>query len=83
MKPGYHKSMDTNDELNREEIQYFQDTMKFLIWEIEIGCIDILLEASLLLSHLYIPRSTHMYQVYHIFGKLKKVIRRRLFLDLG
>ena len=41
-----------------------------------------LLEVSLLLSHLALPRIGHLQQVYHIFGYLKLSPRRRLFFDL-
>lgn len=36
----------------------------------------------MLLSHLTLPRVSHLQQVYHIFGYLKKSPRRRSFFDL-
>jgi hypothetical protein len=52
-----------------------------LRWAVEIGRLDILLEVSLLSSHLALPRKGHLEQVYHIFAYLKYAGRRRIFLD--
>ena len=52
-----------------------------LQWAVELGRVDILLEVSLLLSHLALPRAGHLQQVYHIFGYLKESPRRRLYFD--
>ena len=47
----------------------------------EIGRIDILLELSLLSSHLALPRVGHLQAVYRIFGYLKQVPKRKLHFD--
>ena len=47
----------------------------------ELGRVDILLEVSLLSSHLALPRIGHLQQVYHIFGCLKESPRKGLFSD--
>ena len=52
-----------------------------LRWAIELGRVDILLEVSLLSSHLCLPRIGHLEQVFHIFGYLKESPRRRLYFD--
>lgn len=78
---GYHPAEDTSKELNAEGTRLFQELIGVLRWAIEIGRIDILLEVSLLSSHLAMPRSGHLQEVYHIFGYLRQSPRRRLFLD--
>ena len=52
-----------------------------LRWAVEIGRVDILLEVSLLSSHLALPRIGHIQAVYHIFGYLKQVPKRKLYFD--
>ena len=78
---GYHPSEDTSKELDAEGMRYYQELIGVLRWAIELGRVDILLEVSLLSSHLALPRSGHLQQVYHIFGYLKHSPRRRLFFD--
>ena len=78
---GYHPAEDVSNELNARGIQLFQELIGVLRWAVEIGRLDILLEVSLLSSHLAMPRAGHLQEVYHIFGYLKQSPRRRLFLD--
>ena len=81
MLTTYHPSDDTSPELTTDGVRYYQELIGILRWAIEIGRLDILLEVSLLSSHLALPRQGHLEQVYHIFGYLKKASRRRLFMD--
>ena len=81
MKQGYHPSDDISVELDDKDLRYFQELIGILRWAIEIGRLDILLEVSLLSSHLALPRKGHLEQVYHIFGYLKKGSRRRILMD--
>jgi len=78
---NYHPGEDTTPELGPEGVKTYQELIGILRWAIEIGRIDILLEVSLLSSHLALPREGHLAQVYHIFGYLKSSPRRRLFFD--
>ena len=78
---GYHPSEDTTKELDAEGTKYFQELIGVLRWAIELGRVDILLEVSLLSSHLALPRVGHLQQVYHIFGYLNESPRRRLYFD--
>ena len=83
MKAGYSPGEDISKELNAEGLRYYQELIGVLRWAIELGRVDILLEVSLLSSHLALPRIGHLQQVYHIFGYLKKSPRKRLFFDPG
>ena len=77
----YHPSTDTSRELDSDGVRYFQELIGVLRWAIELGRVDILLEVSLLSTHLALPRIGHLTQVYHIFSYLKTSPRRRLFFD--
>ena len=81
MTTGYHPSEDISAELTAEGLKYYQELIGILRWAIEIGRLDILLEVSLLSSHLALPRKGHLEQVYHIFGYLKTHPKRRLYMD--
>ena len=78
---NYHPAEDTTSELDAEGTKYYQELIGVLRWAVELGRVDILLEISLLSSHLALPRVGHLQQVYHIFGYLDKAPRRRLFFD--
>ena len=78
---NYHPAEDTSKELDAAGIRYYQELIGVLRWAIELGRVDILLEVSLLSSHLALPRVGHLQQVYHIFGYLKKSPRKRLYFD--
>ena len=52
MSTSYHPSEYVTKELNVEGVQFYQELIGILRWAVEIGRVDILLEVSLLLSHL-------------------------------
>ena len=68
MSTSYHPSEDVTKELNVEGVQFYQNIIGILRWAVEIGRVDILLEVSLLSSHLALARIGHLQYVYHIFG---------------
>ena len=78
MSKSYHPSEYVTKELNVEGIQLYQELIGILRWAVEIGRVDILLEVSLLSSHLDLPRIGHLQALYHIFGYLKQVPKRKL-----
>ena len=81
MSVSYHPSEDVSPELNVQGVQTYQELIGILRWAVEIGRVDILLEVSLLSSHLALPRSGHLQAVYQIFGYLKHVPKRKLYFD--
>ena len=81
MSTSYHPSEDITKELNVEGVQFYQELIGILRWEVEIGRVDILLEVSILLSHLALPIIGHLQAVYNIFGYLKQVPKRKLYFD--
>ena len=52
----YRPEGDLSEDLEGNELAYFQEIIGVLRWAIEIGRADILLEVSLLSSHLASPR---------------------------
>ena len=81
MSTSYHPSEDVSKEMNAQGVQTYQELIGILRWAIEIGRVDILLEVSLLSSHLALPRVGHLQAVYRIFGYLKQVKKRKLYFD--
>ena len=77
----YRPEDDSSEDLDKEDITYFQELIGILRWAIEIGRVDILLEVALLSTHLAAPKRGHLEQVYHIFGYLKKNPKRKIYLD--
>ena len=57
---GYKPESDCTAELKSEGVQFYQEIVGQLRWAIEIGQVDILLETSLMSSHLAMPREGHL-----------------------
>ena len=81
MLTRYHPSEEVSKEMNAKGVQTYQELIGILRWAVEIGRVDILLEVSLLSSHLELPRVGHLQAVYHIFGNLKQVPKRKIYFD--
>ena len=52
-----------------------------LRWAVELGRVDILLETSLLSSHLALPREGHLEAVYQVFAYLKRHQKAPIWMD--
>jgi hypothetical protein len=48
---------------------------------VKLGKVDICLEASMMSSHLVLPREGHLEQVFHIFAHLKKYHKTEVVYD--
>jgi hypothetical protein len=81
MKSAYRPEIDASAELKEPGARYYQELIGVLRWAVELGRIDILTEVSMLSSHLALPRSGHLEQVYHIFGYLKQTPKKTLAFD--
>jgi hypothetical protein len=68
----YRPELDVTPELNPSEAAYYQSLMRILRWIVELGRVDVCLEASIMSSHLVLPREGHLERVFHIFAPLKK-----------
>ena len=56
MTSGYCPEIDITSELGEEDTVYFHSLVAVLIWIVELGRVSINVEASMISSHLAIPR---------------------------
>lgn len=81
MSITYVPELDVTEELNNEDVTFFQELIGILRWATEIGRVDILLEVSLLSQYQANPREGHLEQLLHIFGFLRKYPKLTLYLS--
>ena len=81
MSASYHPSEEITRAMNAKGLHTYQEIIGILRWAIEIGRIYILLEVSLLSSHLVLLRIGNLQAVYWIFRYLKQVPKGRLYFD--
>ena len=67
--------------INAQGVKTYQELIGILRWAVEIRRVNILLEVSLLSSHLALPRVGHLQAVYRIFRYLKQVPKWKLYFD--
>ena len=75
---SYHPELDATIELNDEDANYYQLLIGIARWMVELGRIDINYEASIMSSHITLPRLGHLEKLFHIFGYLKHHLNARL-----
>lgn len=68
---GYKPELGVTGELKAEGIQFYQEIIGQLQCAVEISRVDILLETSILLTHLAMPREWHLEVALHVVGYLK------------
>ena len=81
MRSTYRPELDVSEELSSSDTSYYQSLIGILWWIVELGCVDVCLEVSMMSSHLALPRKGHMEQVMQIFGYLKKYHNAELVFD--
>ena len=72
MNSGYRPEIDITPDLGEENAAYFHSLIGVLRWSLELGRVDINVEASMLSSHLAMPREGHTPELLHVFAYLKK-----------
>ena len=77
----YRPELDVSEELSSSGTSYYQSLIGILQWIVELGCVDVCLEVSMMSSHLTLPRKGHMEQVMQIFGYLRKYHNAQLVFD--
>ena len=77
----YRPELEVSPELKSDGIQLYQELIGVLRWAVELGRVDILLEASLMSTHMAMPREGHLQQLYRMFGYLKLYPKRKLAFD--
>ena len=81
MNATYTPELDVTDELNDDDVTFFQELIGVLHWATEIGRVDILLEVSLLSQYQANPREGHLEQLLHIFAFLRKHPKITLYMS--
>ena len=81
MNITYSPELDITEELDEDDVTYFQELIGVLRWATEISRVDILLEVLLLSQYQANPRKGHLEQVIHIFAFLKAQCKVGLYLS--
>ena len=81
LSSDYRPELETSPELKSDGIQLYQELIGVLRWAVELGRVDILLEASLMSTSMAMPREGHLQQLYRMFGYLKLYPKRKLAFD--
>ncbi len=81
LKSGYCPEIDVSDELDDVNLAYYQSLIGILRWMVELWRIDITCEVSMMASHMALPRSGHLEQLYHMFTYLKQCHNTELVFD--
>jgi hypothetical protein len=81
MASGYPPEVDSSSYLEPGRASYFMSLMGILRWAIELGQINIMVEAGLLSRFLAAPREGHLEQMFHIMAYLKNHNKSRLAFD--
>ena len=64
----YRSELETSAELKSDGIQMYQELIGVLRWAVELGRVDILLEASLMSTYMAMPREGHLQMLYRMFA---------------
>ena len=80
---GFKPERDITAKLKADGVQWYQEFIGQLRWEVEIGLVDILLEVALLLQHLVLTSKRHLKQALHVLSYLKEHKKLRLMFDCG
>ena len=77
----YRPELKTSAKRKSECIQIYQELVGVLRWAVELGRVNILLEASPMSTYMAMPREGHFKQLYRIFGYLKLYQKRKIAFD--
>ncbi len=77
----YNPELDLSEPLDPECSSFYQHLIVVMRWMVELGCIDIVTEVSLLSSHLAFPREGHLERTLHIMSYLSQEHNTRLIFD--
>ena len=78
---SYRPEVDGSEELDDEGATYYQSLIGILRWIVELGRIDVGVEASMLASCMALPREGNLQQLFHVFAYLKNKHNARLVFD--
>ena len=69
---GYCPEIDVSEELRPEEASYYMSLIGIVWWMVELGCVYICTEVSVMSSHIALPIEGHLEAVFNMFVYLKK-----------
>jgi hypothetical protein len=78
---GYRPELDVTNELDSELSSRYSQLIGILRWMVELGCIDIYHEVSVLSQYLALPQAGHLEAVYHIFAYFNKHDKSSIIFD--
>jgi hypothetical protein len=78
---GYKPELDESPDLDPTRENLYQSQIGILRWCVELGCIDIINEVSMLFTYLCLPREGHLETVFHVFAYLGLHHNARVVFD--
>jgi hypothetical protein len=78
---NYCPDLDLSEPLDPECSSFYQHLIGVMSWMVELGCIDIANEVSLLSSHLVYPREGHLETALHIMSYLSQKHNTQLIFE--
>ena len=81
MSNDHRPEIDISPELDAKDAAYYQSLIGILQWMVELGCVDITTEVSMLSSCLELPREGHLKQVFQMFAYLEKQHNSEMVFD--
>jgi hypothetical protein len=78
---SYEPELDESTPLDPDAASYFQSIIGIMWWMVELGCLDIATEVSLLSSHLAYPQEGHLKAAIHVMAYLNAKHNSRLVCD--
>ena len=81
MTSDYRPEIDITPEIGEADAAYFHSLIGVLRWILELGRVNINVEASMILSHLEMAREGHMQDLLHVFAYLKKHMNTEMVFD--
>ena len=78
---SYQPEIDLSKELGEQDALYFQALIEVLRWIVELGCVDLNVEVSMMSSHLALLREGHLQELFHIFAYLKAHMNSEMVFD--
>ena len=81
MTSGYCPEIGITPDLGEEDAAYFHSLIGVLRWIVEFRRVHINVDASMLSSHLAMPREGHMQELLQVFAYLKKHMNTEMVYD--
>ena len=78
---GYSTELDDSPKLDPSLSSYYQSQIGILRWMVEFGKTGMMTEASMLASHLAMPREGHLESIFFIYAYPKQKYNSRLAFD--